>query len=253
MTRHTSLRRLTIAFALAPLALGLAACGKDEEAAGPSGEPIAKIAPPAGKTWAETMSVTPEGGYKMGNPNAPIKLVEYGALSCSHCAEFSETGSAELRDKFVADGRVSYELRLYMLNALDVPAALLTTCGPSEAVVPLADQFWGWQRNMFDNLQKAGPAFQAVADLPPEKRFAEIARLGGMDEFFAARGIPADKAKTCLADTNKASALVAATTKAAEEMKITGTPTFFLNGSRMDGNTWPVVKAALERAGARDK
>ena len=74
---------------LAALALGLSACDKASDSAtgAPSANstPIAKIAPPAGKSWADTVTVTPEGGYLMGNPDAPIKLIEFGALSCSHC------------------------------------------------------------------------------------------------------------------------------------------------------------------------
>src|SRR5687767_11573915 len=113
---------------LAALALGLSACGKSADetgAPGTSSTPVAKVAPPAGQAWTEKVTVTPEGGYLLGNPAAPIKLVEYGALSCSHCAEFSEAAFTELRDDYIASGRVSYELRLFMLNALDLPAAML--------------------------------------------------------------------------------------------------------------------------------
>lgn len=238
----------------AAMALALAACGNKEESASataPSGEPIAKIAAPAGQTWADTYSATPEGGYRMGNPEAPIKLVEYGALSCSHCAEFAEKSAAELRDNFIASGRVSYEVRFFMLNALDVPATLLATCGTPEATLPLAEQFWGWQKNMFTNLQSNEAALNAAGQLPPEQRFAAIAQAGGMDTFFASRGIAADQAKTCLADTAKATKLVEETNKAGQELNITGTPTFFLNGAKLDTNTWEGVKVALEKAGAR--
>ena len=72
-----------------------------------------------------------------------------------------------------------------------------------------------------------------------------------MDTFFTARGIAADQAKTCLADTAKATKLVEATNKAGQELNITGTPTFFLNGTKLDVNTWEAVKVALEKAGAR--
>ena len=238
----------------ATLALALAACGNKDEstsAAAPSGDAIAKIAAPAGSTWADTYSATPEGGYRMGNPDAPIKLVEYGALSCSHCAEFSEASAAELRDNFVASGRVSFEVRFFMLNALDVPATLLATCGSPEAALPLAKQFWGWQKDMFTTLQANQAALNAAGQLPPGQRFAAIAAAGGMDTFFASRGIAADQAKTCLADTARAGKLVEATNKAAEEKNITGTPTFFLNGAKLDTNTWEGVKVALEKAGAR--
>ena len=250
----TKTRFVTKTLVAATMALALVACGKKDDAAAtaaPSGEQIAKIAPPAGSSWADTYAVTPEGGYRLGNPDAPIKLVEYGALSCSHCAEFAEKSAVELRDSFIASGRVSYEVRFFMLNALDVPATLLATCGAPEATLPLAEQFWGWQKNMFTSLQSNEAALNAAGQLPPEQRFAAIAKAGAMDTFFAARGIAADQAKVCLADTAKATKLVEATNKAAEELNITGTPTFFLNGAKLDVNTWEAVKVALEKAGAR--
>ena len=74
-----TLRRLVVAFSAVPLALGLAAC-QDEAAEGPPrGEPIAAIAAPAGQSWVETAAETPEGGFRIGNPEAPLKLVEYAS------------------------------------------------------------------------------------------------------------------------------------------------------------------------------
>jgi protein-disulfide isomerase len=247
------LRTIAAASLLLPLVLGLAACGKKDEGAvtGLNGEPIAKIAAPAGKSWAETFTVTPEGGYRMGNPEAPIKLVEFGALSCSHCAEFAEKSSAELRDNFIASGRVSYEVRFYMLNALDIPATLLATCGAPEATLPLAEQFWGAQRDMFASLQRNQALLESASNLPPAQRFGAVARAGGMDAFFAARGIAADQASSCLADTAKATKLVDATNAASEQYKITGTPTFLINGTKVEFNTWETIKPELERLGAR--
>lgn len=237
-----------------PLTLGLAACDKKEAAATgavASSEPIAKIEAPAGKTWTETFAMTPEGGYLLGNPDAPIKLIEFGALSCSHCAEFSEKGFPKLRDEYVASGRVSYELRLFLLNALDMPAVLLATCGAPEAVIPLSEQFWGWQPNMFANLQKDEAAFQQVSNLPVEKRFAGIAQLGGMSDFFASRGIAAAQGASCLADTARATKLATANEQWSKEFDITGTPTFFLNGSKTGVATWEELEPMIQKAGAR--
>ena len=62
MTR-IPLPRLALAFALAPLALGLAACSKGDDKAAAGGEPIAKVAPPAGKAWTEVVTKTADGGY----------------------------------------------------------------------------------------------------------------------------------------------------------------------------------------------
>lgn len=247
--------RLLLTLAALPLALGLAACKQETAAPGadaPKGDAVGAVQAPAGKAWTDVVEVTANGGYRMGNPNAPIKLVEYGALSCSHCAEFSETASKELFGDFVSSGKVSFELNFFMLNVLDVPATLLATCGSTEAAIPLAEQFWGYQKTMFDNLQKSGEdKMQAAGTLPPQQRFAAIAQLGGMDQFFASRGIAQAQGAACLADTNKATALATATTKAGQELNITGTPTFFINGAKLDVNTWDKVKQALQAAGAR--
>ena len=252
MPRSAS-RTLAFAALVLPLALGLAACkGSDTPAAAPTGAAIAKIAAPAGKNWAETFSVTPEGGYLVGNPAAPVKLIEFGALSCSHCAEFSELGSEKLIGDYVSSGRVSYELRLFMLNQLDVPAALLATCGSPDAVIPLAEQFWAWQPNMFKNLQGAGEdQMKAIANLPPDQQFAAIAKTAGMSEFFAARGIAADQGAACLASKDKATALVNQTQQAGEKYGISGTPTFYLNGANVGTHTWETLEPLLQAAGAR--
>lgn len=252
MTRFP-LRRFALALAVAPLALGLAACSKGSESGNAAkGEAVANVAAPAGKAWADMVTKTPEGGYLLGNPEAPIKLVEFGALSCSHCAEFSEKSSAELRDKFVASGRVSYELRLFMLNALDMPAALLVTCAAPEAVPGLSEQFWAWQPTMFENLQKAGDAqMQAIQAQQPPASFVSLAKASGMDQFITARGVAADQASTCLADTKKATELAQQTQDASAKYEITGTPTFMINGDKVTGNTWAEIKTLLEQRGAR--
>lgn len=247
-------RLFTLGLLVAPLALGLAACGdKKDEAAGPtSGEPVAKIAAPAGKAWADMIEKTAEGGYRMGNPEAPIKLIEYGALSCSHCAEFAKESFEPLRDDYVASGRVSYEMRFYMLNVLDVPASLLATCGSTEAVIPLSEQFWAWQPTMFEKLQSADKTKLAALDaLPKEQQIGAFAEVAGMTDFFASRGIARDQANACLADTAKAKALADQTQKASDEFNITGTPTFLINGNNVGSMGWKEVEAKLQQAGAR--
>ena len=230
-----ALRRLTLLALAAPLALGLASCKQEADStATKNSEPIAKVSAPAGKAWADVFAVTPEGGYQMGNPDAPIKLIEFGALSCSHCAEFAEKSFPKLRGEYVASGRVSFEFRPFMLNLIDLPATLLATCGSPEAVIPLSEQFWAWQPTMFTNLQQAGDAqLQAAGALTPDKRFAAVAKLGGMDTFFASRGIAAEQGAACLADSAKATKLVEQTQTSGEKYGITGTPTFYLNGANV--------------------
>ncbi len=247
------IRTLALSAVALPFALALSACGdKKAEGTGPSGEPVANVAPPAGKAWTDIVSKTDEGGYRMGNPDAPIKLVEYGALSCSHCAEFAKESNEKLQGDYVASGRVSYELRYFMLNAFDVPASLLATCGTTEAVIPLSEQFWAWQPNMFNNLQAAGDAkLQQAAALPANQRLQAIAQLAGMTDFFAARGISRDQGAACLADTATADVLAKQTETASTKYNVSGTPTFFINDASVGTADWATLEGKLKAAGAR--
>jgi len=247
------IRSIVLAAAALPLALAIAGCGKKGGDELPtSDKPAEKVAPPAGKTWNDVVTQTPEGGYRMGNPDAPIKLVEFGALSCSHCALFAKESSEKLLGDYVASGRVSYELRFFMLNAFDVPASLLATCGSPEAVIPLSDQFWAWQPNMFNNLQAAGDAkLQQTSSLPRNQQMKAIADLAGMTDFFASRGISKDQGAACLADTAKADALAKQTETAGTKYNVSGTPTFFINDAPVGTADWAMLDTKLQAAGAR--
>lgn len=250
---NRSFRHLALAMLAAPLALGLSACDKKgEDGARPSGEPIARIAPPAGNAWIDVVAKTPEGGYRMGNPEAPIKLVEFGSLTCSHCAEFAEASGAELRDDFVASGRVSFEFRNFVRDPLDVTAAQLTRCGAPESFFALTEQAFANQAAMFQRAQAAGEeAYNAAIKQPDNARGPALGQLSGLTEFFAARGIATDQANACLANSAEARALVEATDRAAKQHDIQGTPAFLINGEKADTTNWEELKARLQALGAR--
>lgn len=237
--------------AFAPLAL--AACSETEGAAGTavSGDALPAIAAPAGTNWAEMVTVTPEGGYMIGNPDAPLKLVEYASHTCGHCASFAATGKPVLKAKYVPTGVVSFELREAFLNPYDVVIATLTQCGAKEQMQPLSDQVWQNLEQVFAGIQGNPAALEAAGQLPIDQRFSRIAEVTGLLEFFAARGLSADQARACLTDATKIEALVKNTEAQAKAINITGTPTFTLNGNKLDVNTWNQIEPLLQRAGAR--
>lgn len=237
--------------ALAPLAL--AACGETEGAEGTAsaGEPIPAIAAPAGAKWADTVTVTPEGGYMIGNPDAPLKLVEYASHTCSHCADFSATGKPVIKDKYVASGVVSFELRNLVRDPIDLSIATLVRCGAKENMQPLSDQAWASLSNIFASVQANQSVYEAAGTQPVNQRFVTIAQAAGLIDFFAARGLSADQSRACLADTAKIEAIANASNTQSEELKINGTPTFFLNGRKLEGTTLESIEPQLQRAGAR--
>jgi len=254
-----SFRRIALTAFAAPLTLALAACDGATEEGPIQGDPIAPIAAPAGQSWVETAAETPEGGFVIGNPNAPLKLVEYASHTCGHCAAFAQEAAAEL-DEYVAKGTVSYELRNQIHDPIDLTIALLARCGTPASFHPLANQAWQNFDSIMTTVQANGAALQQAQQAPQAQRFQAIAQASGLLEFFAARGISRDQAMTCLADIDKAQRIADASQTQSEELDVTGTPTFFLNGRLVEGTSWgpttgpnanPGIEAALQAAGAR--
>jgi protein-disulfide isomerase len=254
-SNRSSLSRVA-GFALAaPLALALAACNSTEEEGGAdlAGEPIAAIPAPDGGNWNDTVTVTPEMGYKVGNPDAPLKLVEYASHTCNACAFFATTGKPPLKEKYISTGVVSFEQRQLIRGFEDLLIATLVSCGPKESMQPLSDQAWTAFEQIIGGFQANADAYNAAGNLPPEQRFVAAAEAAGLIEFFAARGLSADQARTCLADTKKIKAIADASDAQAKEFTITGTPTFMLNGTKLEENQWDKLEPILQRAGARTK
>lgn len=248
--------RRSLALTLAaPLALGLAACG-DKAATDPASAtsaPVAAVQPPAGTAWRDTVVETAAGGHLVGNPNAPIKLVEYGSLTCPTCAAFAVEGMEPLLSKYVDSGRVSFELRNFAVHGpVDIVLARMARCGAKEAVIPLSDQVWHELQTLLAPLQANGEAVERALTLPMEQRFVAMAQVGGFYDFFASRGISPDQARACLADVPSLEKLAASSDRYGREDGINGTPTFTLNGNKLDGiNGWAQLEPVLQRAGAR--
>ena len=247
--------RLAFAAALAPLVLGLAACKKDEAADGApvaSASALPRVAPPAGKAWADVINETADGGYVMGNPDAALKVIEYGSLTCPHCAKLAQDGFQRLASEYVASGRVSIEFRSFPIHPQDVPLTVLAQCGGKETFFPLIEQIYGNFDAVLARMQAPGTeeGVKRAMSLPENQRFPAFADATGMTEFFAARGISVDQGHACLAQMDKITA-VANRGEAYGKAGIESTPTLFLNGSKLAGNTWAELEADLQRAGAR--
>lgn len=249
---HTRLSAFAITVATAS-ALALAACGGsgDGAAAGAaSGEAIAKIEAPAGQRWSQMVRAT-DAGFVMGNPDAPLKLVEYASPTCGHCAQFSTESSAELKGEMVDSGRVSVEIRPFMLNATDVILATLISCSGPERFFPLLENLYSSHNELIAGAQGASEsAAQAAMQRPASERLAALGSVQGIDRFMAARGIAPADYNRCLADPAAPERWARLTQQHSTEAEVTGTPTFFLNGTLVEGNTWAAIRERLQAAGA---
>ena len=196
--------------------------------------------------------MTELGGYSVGNPDAPIKLIEYGSLTCPACAAFSTQGSVPLHEKYINSGRVNFEFRSFIIHGpLDHVLTRLIGCGSPEAAVPLADQIWANLGPIQQRAYQNQPALEAALGLPEDQRFVAFAEAAGIYDFFASRGLSTDQAKACLADFASLEKLANLSQRYANEEKVSKTPTFVLNGQEIEESAWDGVEAALQRAGAR--
>lgn len=239
-------------------ALSLAACSGGETATTEKGatttsSTLEQIAPPAGKKWTEVVSRTPAGNYIMGNPDAKVKLIEYGSLTCSHCADFSKT-SGELESKYVDSGQVSFEFRNFLLNPFDVSLSLLARCSGPERYFPLTANIFASQEDIFKGIQASDQnALKNIEALPANDRPSSIAKTAGIDKFMKARGMSDAEIKQCLADPSKdMDALMKNNEEAQSKYQLAGTPHFVLGEQPFELNRgspgWDQVKAKLDEA-----
>lgn len=234
------------------LALTLGACGGGEKDAGgaAASAPIAPIAAPAGKSWTEVVTQTPQGGFMMGNPDAPVKLVEFASFTCSHCADFSRTGFPAVAENYVKTGRVSFELRNFVRDPADLAAALLSRCNGPEPFFPLSEQVFAAQSDWLGKLQAMPEqAQQQLAGAQPAQAVSIYADQAGLVQFVGMRGVPAQKAQACLADGAALQSLVDGTSAASRDYRITGTPTFLINDRVVEGSAdWTSLEPRLRAA-----
>ena len=213
--------------------------------------PRAAAHTPAAVNWLDVVVATPEGGFRQGNPNARVRLLEFGALTCPHCAAFAREDVPVLRRDYVATGRVSYEYRPFLLNGADFAPALLVECEAPAAALRLIDGFYEqqaiWTEPFFtplpDDVQKE------LAALPEERQIGAFAARYGLDGFMRARGMTRARFDACTGDRANIARLKAIRDDANKNYGLTAVPTFAINGRTVrEAYTWAALKPALDAA-----
>jgi protein-disulfide isomerase len=160
----------------------------------------------------------------VGDPSG-LPIVEYGSLTCPHCAAFSREVFPELKKDYIDTGKVRFIFREFARNPLDVAAFVLARCiGDDKAFAGI--------ELLFSTQDK-----WAFVDKPLEPLIAAMRPAG----------LTHDQAMTCLKDQAKANAIVAIGKRATDEIKMTGTPTFVIDGKVYGGElTIDQLRAILD-------
>lgn len=217
--------------------------------------PVKKAAPsraPAKVAWIDTVVATPEGGVRVGNPDAKVKLIEYGSRTCPHCALFDAEGVPALRANYIATGQLSYEFRDFPIHgALDLGPILLGHCVPTRAFFPVLDAMMANQQALVGRAEQV-PADkqQQLQGAKPAVIAAYLAKFYGYTDFVVKKGLPLARANACLADTKAIERVAQQADVANRTYSVNGTPTFILNGvAQTNVANWstlePLVRAAI--------
>jgi protein-disulfide isomerase len=200
---------------------------------------------PEGRDWMETAVRTPEGGFRVGNPNARIKVVEYLSLTCPHCAEFAHEAGEKLFQTYVRSGRVSVEYRNYVLNAYDLAAAFLVRCAAPREYFQMSHELLGSQPRWMGRMQGLTDAQRAeLRGLAPLQAMQRIVAMLGLDAIASRHGLTPAQQRTCLADQAGLDR-IGTMKQEADAAGVRGTPTFFINGQMAQVNTWAEIEPLL--------
>lgn len=181
----------------------------------------------AAPAWAQFKAAP--GDMSLGDPKAPVHVVEYLSLTCPHCAHFHADVFPAFKAKYIDTGRVHFTIRELLTAPAQVAAAgfMLARCNGGKNYFKIVDEVFRSQAR-----------WQSGSIKPI---FVEIAKNNGLTDA---------QFETCITDPKAQEALQARLEYATGTDKVTGTPTFFVNGVQLPNQETPTL-ADLDAAIAR--
>ncbi len=196
---------------------------------------------PNRRDWLRTMRRTPEGGYRIGNPEAETRVVEYLSPSCPDCAQFAYQAADRLFRHYVRIGRVSVEYRIHYRNGADIAAGLLLNCARPGTYFELMHNLLGSQAQWLGRVRDVTPQQrQELGALSPLQVAQRMVPMLGLDAIARRSGIDAAAQQACI--TQAALDEIERVHQAGVQAGVTGTPTFFINGRRVEPTTWAGIE-----------
>ncbi len=170
----------------------------------------------------------------LGNPQSKVTVIEYASASCSHCAAWNEEVWPGFKAKYVDTGRVHYVFREFLTPPVELASAafLMARCAGKDKYFTVVDAVF-----------RAQPEMYSTGDI--RGVLVRIAKSAGMTE---------QQFTQCISDEAALKALNERVEKYAKSAKITGTPTFVVNGEKISGEaSMAQLDAAVAKAEAAAK
>lgn len=159
---------------------------------------------PSEGAMSPTYSVEANGALSVGNPDAPVTLLEFSSFSCPHCATFHNSVLAPIKKDYVDTGKVRIVFMDFPLNRQALDASLLGRC------IDTSNRY-DFMNMLFE--QQNQWAFEG----DHRDKLVQYASLVGLSR---------DKAESCMDDRQTEQDLLAKMKMASERYGINSTPTF---------------------------
>lgn len=164
--------------------------------------------------------------YTMGKKDAPVKMIEYASMSCSHCAHFHKEVLPVIQKNYIDTGKVFYIFRHYPLNEPALKAAMLTDCVGEDSG---PERFFTFVRVLFESQNKW--AF--------EGNF-----LSSLETFAKVGGVSKERFEACMKDTAREVKILGIKKDATDKLGVDRTPIIFINNQRYNGAPVPTEVTA---------
>jgi len=148
----------------------------------------------------------------LGNPDAPVEIIEYASMTCPHCASFHETVFPALKEEYIDTGKVRFVLREFPFDPLAAAVFMLARCS-DDKYYDVVDLFFETQRQW------------AVREGALKEIRALAKQAGFSDEAF----------QKCLTDQQLLDGINAVKDRGASEFGVNATPTILIDGTKLEG------------------
>ena len=166
------------------------------------------------------------GDLALGDPDAPVTVIEFFSLTCPHCERFHKNVYNRLKPDYVDAGKVRFVFRDFPLNAPALQAAVLAHCAGRDRYFAFVDVLF----QTFDDWATSGDYTD---------KLAQIGELGGVSR---------ERFDECLADQDLENAIFQSIQSAQAEYEVNSTPTLVVNGEKYEGRmTFEAFAAHIDR------
>ena len=165
---------------------------------------------------ATTVLEVTEDDFVVGDKNAPVTIIEYASLSCSHCANFHNNTLEDLIKEYVDTGKARIVFRDFPFNYPALLGSMVLRCIPEDV-----------RYDYMNALFQLQPKWVVRENAKSTQELYKIMQSGGMTK---------EEFETCTNNVELENTILQALIAAQNEFNIQSTPSFLINGNLVEGN-----------------